>query len=194
MLRVLQEREIAKVGSSQVIKVDVRIVAATNKDLQKAVKAGTFREELFYRLSVVPIALPPLRERRDEIPLLANHFLRKYNKKRRKNIRAISDRAMKALVEYDWPGNVRELENAIERAVVLSENDVIKPSDLLYYGLTVETPSASDATETKRLIDVEREHIAKMLKMFNGHRGKAAKSLGIDRKTLRSKLKKYGIE
>jgi len=194
LLRVLQEREIAKVGSSQVIKVDVRIVAATNKDLQKAVKAGTFREELFYRLSVVPIALPPLRERRDEIPLLANHFLRKYNKKRRKNIRAISDRAMKALVEYDWPGNVRELENAIERAVVLSENDVIKPSDLLYYGLTVETPSASDATETKRLIDVEREHIAKMLKMFNGHRGKAAKSLGIDRKTLRSKLKKYGIE
>jgi len=194
LLRVLQEREITKVGSSQVIKVDVRIVAATNKDLQKAVKAGTFREDIFYRLSVVPISLPPLRERRDDIPLLANHFLRKYNRKRRKNIRAISDRAMKALVEYDWPGNVRELENAIERAVVLSENDVVKPSDLLYYGLTVETPSASDTGEAKRLIDVEKEHIAKALKMFNGHRGRTAEWLGIDRKTLRSKLRRYGIE
>ena len=194
LLRVLQEREVTKVGSSQVIKVDVRIVAATNKDLQKAVKAGTFREDLFYRLSVVPITLPPLRERRDDIPLLANHFLRKYNKKRRKNIRAISDRAMKALVEYNWPGNVRELENAIERAVVLAENDVVKPSDLLYYGLTVETPSTSDAGGAQRLSDLEREHIAKTLKMFNGHRGKAAKSLGIDRKTLRVKLKRYEIE
>jgi DNA-binding NtrC family response regulator len=101
---------------------------------------------------------------------------------------------MKALVEYDWPGNVRELENAIERAVVLAENDVIKPGDLLYYGLTVETPSESEDREVQRLADVEKEHIAKTLKMFNGHRGKAAESLGIDRKTLRAKLKKYGME
>jgi DNA-binding NtrC family response regulator len=194
LLRVLQEKEVTKVGSSQVIKVDVRIVAATNKDLQKAVKAGTFRDDLFYRLSVVPITLPALRERRDDISLLANHFLEKYNKKRRKNIRAISDQAMKALVDYNWPGNVRELENAIERAVVLSESDVIKPSDLLYYGLTVETPPKSDAGEACRLNDVEREHIAKMLKMFNGHIGKTAESLGIDRKTLRAKLKRYEIE
>ncbi|GAI42815.1 unnamed protein product, partial [marine sediment metagenome] len=120
LLRVLQEREITKVGSSQIVKVDVRIIAATNRDLQKTVKAETFREDLFYRLSVVPITLPPLRQRRDDILLLANHFLSKYNKKRGKNIKAISDRAMKALVEYDWPGNVRELENAIERAVVLT--------------------------------------------------------------------------
>jgi len=194
LLRVLQEREVTKVGSSQVIKVDVRIVAATNKDLQKAVKTEAFREDLFYRLSVVPITLPPLRERRNDIPLLANHFLKKYNRKRRKDIKAISGRAMKALVQYDWPGNVRELENAIERAVVLSENDVVKPPDLLYYGLTVETPSASDTGEAKRLIDVEREHIAKTLKMFNGHKGKTAEWLGIDRKTLRSKLRRYGIE
>lgn len=194
LLRVLQEREITKVGSSQGIKVDVRIVTATNKDLQKAVKSGIFREDLFYRLSVVPITLPALRERRDDIPLLANHFLQKYNQKRRKNIRAISDRAMKALVEYDWPGNVRELENAIERAVVLGENDVVEPSDLFYYGLTVQTPSKSDAGAAKSLIDVEREHIAKTLKMFNGHKDKTAKSLGIDRKTLRLKLKRYGIE
>ncbi|MFB0524279.1 MAG: sigma-54-dependent transcriptional regulator [Phycisphaerae bacterium] len=194
LLRVLQEREITKVGSSQVIKVDVRIVAATNKDLQEAVKTGMFREDLFYRLSVVPIALPALRERRDDIPLLANHFLKKYNQKRGKNIRAISDKAMKALVEYGWPGNVRELENAIERAVVLTESDTIKPSDLFYYGLTIETPSKSEVGEAKRLVDLEREHITKTLKMFNGHIGKTAESLGIDRKTLRSKLKRYAIE
>ena len=194
LLRVLQEREVTKVGCSQVIKVDVRIVAATNKDLQKAVKAGTFREDLFYRLSVVPITLPALCERRDDIPLLASYFLQKYNKKRKKNIRAISDRAMKALFEYDWPGNVRELENAIERAVVLAEDDVISPSELLYYGLSVETPSRSDAGKSQRLVDVEKEHIAKTLKMLNGHRGKTAERLGIDRKTLRSKLKKHGIE
>jgi len=194
LLRVLQEREITKVGSSQVIKVDVRIVAATNKDLQEAVKTGMFREDLFYRLGVVPIALPALRERRDDIPLLANHFLKKYNQKRGKNIRAISDKAMKALVEYGWPGNVRELENAIERAVVLTESDTIKSSDLFYYGLTVETPSKSEVGEAKRLVDLEREHITKTLKMFNGHIGKTAESLGIDRKTLRSKLKRYAIE
>jgi DNA-binding NtrC family response regulator len=193
LLRVLQEREITKVGSSQVIKVDVRIVAATNKDLHKAVKVGMFREDLFYRLSVVPISLPPLRERRDDIALLVEYFLKKYNQKRKKNIRSITDRAMEALVEYDWPGNVRELENAIERAVVLAENDVIRPSDLLYYGLSAERSAISVTDTTRRLADVEKEHIAKTLKMLNGHKGKTAKQLGIDRKTLRSKLRKYGI-
>jgi DNA-binding NtrC family response regulator len=194
LLRVLQEREITKVGSSQVIKVDVRIIAATNKDLQKAVKTGDLREDLFYRLSVVPITIPTLRERRDDIPLLANHFLRKYNKKRKKNLRGISDQAMKALVEYDWPGNVRELENAIERAVVLSENDIIKPSDVLYYGLTVGKPPGSDAVEAQSLVDVEREHIVKTFRMFNRHKGKTSKALGIDRKTLRLKLRRFGIQ
>ncbi len=193
LLRVLQEREITKVGSSQVIKVDVRIIAATNKDLQKVVKEGTFREDLFYRLSVVPIALPPLRERREDIPLLVNHFLKKYNKKRKKKVRAVSDQAMKALVEYDWFGNVRELENAIERAVVLTENEVIGPDDLFYYGLAASTASRSNADKAQRLIDVEREHIIKTFKMFSCHMGKAAEALGIDRKTLRLKLKKYGI-
>jgi DNA-binding NtrC family response regulator len=149
---------------------------------------------LFYRLSVVPINLPALRERPDDIPLLANHFLQKYNKKRGKNIRAISEQAMKALAGYDWPGNARELENAIERAVVLCENDVIKPSDLFYYSLNVENTSKPDTDKAKSLIDAEREHIAKTLKMFNGHKAKTAESLGIDRKTLRAKLKKYGIE
>ena len=194
LLRVLQEREITKVGSSQIIKVDVRVVVATNRDLQKATHAGTFREDLFYRLSVVPITLPPLRERRDDILSLANYFLKKYNQKRKKNVRAISTQAMKALVKYDWPGNVRELENAIERAVVLTENDTIEPSDLLYYGLNAAKSPRSDMDGPRRLTDVEKEHIARTLKMFDGHKGKTAKSLGIDRKTLRAKLKRYGIE
>ena len=194
LLRVLQERQITKVGSSQVINVDVRVVAATNKDLHQATQTGTFRDDLFYRLSVVPITLPPLRDRRGDIALLAGYFVRKYNQKRKKTVRAISDRAMKALVEYDWPGNVRELENAIERAVVLTENEVIEPSDLLYYGLSVETASGSAADGPQRLADVEKEHIAWMLKKCAGHRGKTADALGIDRKTLRFKLRQYGLE
>jgi DNA-binding NtrC family response regulator len=194
LLRVLQEREVTKVGSTQVIKVDVRVIAATNRDLQKAAQAGTFREDMFYRLSVVPITLPPLRERRDDIPLLANYFLKKYNQKRKKNVNAISTKAMKALVEHDWPGNIRELENAIERAVVLTENDTIEPSDLLYYGLNASTIPEPDMDRPRRLADVEKEHIARTLKMFGGHKGKTAKWLGIDRKTLRSKLRRYDID
>jgi two-component system response regulator HydG len=194
LLRVLQEREITKVGSTQVIKVDLRVIAATNKDLLKAVQAGMFREDLFYRLSVVPITLPPLRERRDDIPPLANYFLKKYNQKRKKNVHAISTKAMKALVEHDWPGNVRELENAIERAVVLTENDTIEPSDLLYYGLNASTMPESDVDRPRRLADVEKEHIVRTLKMFGGHKGKTAKYLGIDRKTLRSKLRRCDID
>jgi len=194
LLRVLQEREITKVGSAQIIKVDVRVVAATNRNLQKATQAGTFREDLFYRLSVVPITLPPLRERKDDIPPLANYFLKRYNQKRKKNVRAVSAQAMKALVEYDWPGNVRELENAIERAVVLTENDTIEPSDLLYYELNAAKLPNSDVNRLRRLTDVEKEHIARTLEMFDGHKGKTAKWLGIDRKTLRLKLRRYAIE
>ena len=194
LLRVLQEREITKVGSTQVIKVDVRVIAATNEDLQKAVQAGTFRDDLFYRLSVVPITLPPLRERRDDIPPLANYFLKKYNQKRKKDVHAISAKAMKALVEYEWPGNVRELENAIERAVVLTENDTIEPSDLLYYGLNALNTPESDQERPRRLADMEKEHISRALKMFGGHKSKTAEWLGIDRKTLRSKLKRYAID
>jgi DNA-binding NtrC family response regulator len=194
LLRVLQERQITKVGSAQVIPVDVRVIAATNKDLRQAAQTGAFRDDLFYRLSVVPITLPPLRERRGDIALLADYFLRKYNQKRKKNVRAISDRAMKALIEYDWPGNVRELENAIERAVVLTEHEVIEPSDLLYYGLSVETPAAAAGNSPQRLADVEKEHIGRMLKRHAGHRGKTADALGIDRKTLRFKLRQYGLE
>ncbi len=133
LLRLLQEKKITKVGSSQPVDIDVRIIAATGKDLPKCVAERTFREDLFYLLSVVPINLPPLRQRKEDIPLLANHFLNKHNKKREKGVTAISEEAMNVLAEYDWPGNVRELENVIERAVVLAKSKVIEPSDLLYY-------------------------------------------------------------
>ena len=194
LLRVLQEREITRVGSSQVIKVDVRIIAATNKDLLKCVEEQTFREDMFYRLSVVPIVLPPLRERGEDIPLLANHFLKKYNEKREKSVTAISAEAMKVLTEYDWPGNVRELENVIERAVVLTKSRVIEPPDLWYYELGSKTPSSSDTDEVKSLADAEKGHIMRVVNMFDGHLGKASEALGIDRKTLRLKLRKYGID
>jgi len=193
LLRAIQEREICKVGSSKTVPVDVRIIAATNKDLERGVREGTFREELFYRLSVVPIYLPPLRERMEDVPLLANYFLEKFNKKRGKNIKAISDKAMEALMQHDWPGNVRELENVIERAVVLADGEVIQPRDLSYYGLTAMAPQAS-RDWNKSLADVEREHIARTLKRFGGHKGKTAELLGIDRKTLRAKMRKYGLE
>jgi len=196
LLRALQEKEISRIGSSQVIKVDVRIVAATNKDLLKCVKEQTFREDLFYRLSVVPVVLPALRDRKEDIPLLANHFLIKYNTKRGKSIVAISVRAMKVLTEYDWPGNVRELENAIERAVVLKSSGVIEPTDLWYYerGARDERAPGSDADEVKSLAEAEREHIIRALRLFDGHIGKTSDALGIDRKTLRLKLKKYEVE
>jgi len=193
LLRATQEREITRIGSSKTIKVDVRIIAATNKNLRKAIQEKTFREDLFYRLSVVPITLPPLRERPEDIPELANYFLKKYNQKRGKNLTGISQRAMKALTEYSWPGNVRELENAIERAVVLAKGNVIEPSDLSYYGLAVDVSSGPMAGNHKRLIDVEAEHILKILEETGWHKSQTAKLLGVDRKTLRAKMKKYRI-
>lgn len=194
LLRAIQEGEINKVGSSQVIKVDIRIIAASNQDLVKLVEEDRFREDLFYRLSVVPIHLPPLRERPEDIPILAKHFLKTYSLKRKKNVRGISEPAMKALIQYSWPGNVRELENAIERAVVLTENDFIQPVDLLYHGLSTTKQNSSRMERPRRLEDMEKEHILWALEMNNGHRSKTARSLGIDRKTLWMKIKKYGIE
>ncbi|MCK4423514.1 MAG: sigma-54-dependent Fis family transcriptional regulator, partial [Candidatus Omnitrophica bacterium] len=194
LLRVLQEQEITKVGSSKVVKVDVRIIAATNRDMRKETAEGTFREDLFYRLNVVPIVLPPLRDRKEDIPLLTDFFLRKYNKKRKKNIKNISKGSMQALLKYEWPGNVRELENAIERAVVLSDKDVIGPEDLLYYGLTTEKTPFAEEGKPQRLEDVEKEHIIKIFKTYKNQIGSTARVLDIDRKTLSLKLKKYGIK
>jgi len=130
LLRVLREKEFEPLGSNQTFKVDVRVIAATNKDLEKETKKGCFREDLFYRLNVVPIVLPPLRERREDIPLLANHFFNFYREKNRKELKAISGKAMDLLVRYHWPGNVRELENTIERAVIIARGELVVPVDL----------------------------------------------------------------
>lgn len=196
LLRVLQEKEITRVGSSQVIGVDIRIIAASNKDLLTGVEDHTFRQDLFYRLSVVPIVLPPLRERKEDIPLLANHFWAKYNKSTSEKVTGISGAAMAVLTEYHWPGNVRELENVIERTVVLTRGGLIKPQDLWRYELSGQTAGqgCGDADRVRTLAEVEREHIEQTLHRMDGQIGKAAEALGIDRKTLRLKLKQYERE
>ncbi len=192
LLRAVEERKISKVGSHRVITVDVRIIAATNKDLTKAIKDGTFREDLFYRLNVVLIQMPPLRERKSDIPLLVQHFLEKYNTRLRKEMRGISPDALDLLVRHDWPGNVRELENTMERLVVLSPGPYLEPADLVFAG-TILTPAA-EAPDGTSLKDLERNHIIQTLQRCDGHKSETARALGIDRKTLREKLKRYDLE
>jgi DNA-binding NtrC family response regulator len=194
LLRVIQEREITRIGSSRPIKVDVRILAATNENLAEAVRRGKFREDLFYRLSVVPIQLPPLRERKEDIHPLVQHFLQKYNKRAKKNISGISSRAFKALTEYDWPGNIRELENTIERAVVLSKSSGIDLEDLMYHGISAGSSLPGlRGGEFKSLAEMEKEYIKAVIQAHYGNRSRVAKILGIDRKTLWAKIKKYRI-
>ncbi len=190
LLRAVEKREVSKVGSHRVITVDVRIIAATNKDLTKAIKDGAFREDLFYRLNVVHIQMPPLRERRNDIPLLAQHFLDKYNARLYKQIQGISPEALELLQHYDWPGNVRELENTMERLLVLSSGPYLEPADLAYAGLFFGATSESSSLALK---DLERDHIIRTLRIYEGHKSDTARALGIDRKTLREKLKKYDI-
>lgn len=194
LLRVIQEREVTRVGSTKPIKVDVRIIAATNVGLEEGVKNGKFREDLFYRLSVVPIHLPALKERKEDIPLFVDHFLKKYSKRAKKNIRDISLAVKKALMEYDWPGNIRELENTIERAVVLSRGDEIKLEDLVYHGIGTSISFASlIGGDLRPLEDIEKEYISLVLKAQAGNRSRTAEILNIDRKTLLAKIKKYNI-
>lgn len=203
LLRALQEREIVRVGSAQIIRTDVRIIAATNKDLWAETRNENFREDLFYRLSVIPIHLPPLRERKEDIPLLTRRFLEKTNRKRKKSGHILSDRAMEILMAYDWPGNVRELENTIERAVMLSDSMTLEPSDLQHGpwsfnahrapGVRPSTMATENGNGEVALVEVEKAHIANVLKQCNGHRIKTAQALGIDRKTLRIKMRKYGL-
>lgn len=194
LLRVIQEREINRIGSSKSIKVDVRLLAATNENLTDSVRKGKFREDLFYRLSVVPIHLPRLRDRKEDIPLLVEHFLHKYNKKAKKNIETISPRAVKALTEYDWPGNIRELENTIERAVVLSKSNGIDIEDLMYHGIGASLSALGPVGgKYKTLEEIEKEYIKAVLRAQLGNKTRAADLLGIDRKTLWAKIKKYKI-
>jgi DNA-binding NtrC family response regulator len=195
LLRAIQEREITRIGSMKPIKVDVRIIAATNENLSECVKNGKFREDLFYRLSVVPLHIPPLRERKEDIPLFLEHFRQKYNLKAKKNIQSISPNVIKALMEYDWPGNIRELENTIERAVVLSQDDQIRMQDLFYQGIGA-SPALMPTRggQYKKLDEVEKDYIKVVLQAQQGNRSKTAKILGIDRKTLLTKIKKYNLQ
>lgn len=195
LLRVIQEREVTRIGSNKPIKVDVRILAATNVSLAECVRKGEFREDLFYRLSVVPIHIPALRDRKQDIPPLVQHFLQKYNQKAMKSIQGISKDAMKALMEYDWPGNIRELENTIERAVVLSVSDEITLQDLIYHGIgSSQSFLPPSGGRFRSLKDMEKDYIQAVLRAQQGNKSKAARILGIDRKTLHSKIKKYHIK
>ncbi len=196
ILRVLQEREFQPVGGDRTIKTDVRIIAATNQDLQAAMAEGRFREDLYYRLNVVQVTVPALRDRREDIPLLADHFLKLYTKKNHRLIKGFAPRALDLLMRYDWPGNVRELENVIERAVILTRGDTIAAAELptpLQSHLRDDDRSALAVPEPATLRDAEKQMILKTLERTGGNRTHAARELGISRRTLQLKLKEYGI-
>jgi len=199
LLRVIQEREIQRVGGTEVLEVDVRILAATHRDLAAEVAAGRFREDLFYRLNVVALKVPPLRERQDDIPLLAGHFLTRYAERNRKTVRGFTPRCLDLLLRHDWPGNVRELENAVERAVILMAGDYVSEKDLPLSiagaGEALPAPGEPAAPGGPRTLeDIEREAILATLQLTEGNKSKAAEMLGITRKTLYKKLKTYGEE
>jgi two-component system response regulator HydG len=199
LLRVLQEREFTRVGGEEMIRVDVRVIAATNRDLLRSVAEGRFREDLFYRLNVVNLRVPALRERREDIPLLAQHFLKTFAQRNRKTLQGFTPRAMDRLLRYPWPGNVRELMNTVERGVVLCRTDVLDEEDVAPV-LEAETPQASAgqggvaaAMTGASLEDVEKAAILKTLDEAGGNKSEAARRLGITRRTLHLKLKKYGL-
>jgi len=195
LLRVLQEREFERVGSNYPVKVDVRLIAATNRDLPAAVAAGIFRQDLFYRLSVFPIAVPPLRERAEDIPLLVEYFVARFAKGSGKNIRKIGKRTLEQLSAYHWPGNIRELQNVVERAVILSEGDTFEVDESWLKRDSADTPRPREGLSA--LADREAEMIAAALAESHGRvsgpSGAAAK-LGIPRQTLESKIKRLGVD
>jgi two-component system response regulator HydG len=198
LLRALQEGEVRRVGSNTSVRVDVRILSATNRDLRKAMEAGAFREDLYYRLNVFQIEIPPLRERREDIPLLAAYFLEKIAGKMKKVLRGFSPDAQLLLMRYPYPGNVRELENAIQRAVALAEGDVIRPEDLPPRMREIETKrlegpkTATEIQDGLTLAEVEAIYIRRALEQAGDNVSQAAKSLGISRSTLWRKMKKLG--
>jgi two-component system response regulator AtoC len=189
LLRVLEEKEFNRVGGNEPIKVDVRVISATNRDMKQAVANGQFREDLYYRLNVVNIELPPLRERTEDIPLLAQHFLKKYSAENQKEVTDFSPEVTDFLLKYEWPGNVRELENAIERAVILAKGAHIEIADLPKENLVL----VRSAPAGKDLEEVEKNHILNILKETGGNYSEAARTLGISRMTLYNKIKAYGL-
>jgi transcriptional regulator with PAS, ATPase and Fis domain len=189
LLRVLQQKEIRRLGSEEMLKVDVRIVAATNRDLQKAIQEKRFREDLYYRLNVISIHMPPLRDRKEDIPLLVKAFIKKYCLEMNREESKISPSALKLLSDYDWPGNVRELENIIERALVIGTSKEIVPEDLPF-SKKEQVPQALP----KSLKKMEKMHIEGILDENNWNISQAARELDIDRQTLYNKIEKYGIK
>ena len=191
LLRVLQERELTRVGGEEVIKVDVRIIAATNRDLLQEIEAGRFRDDLFYRLNVITLNVPALRERREDIPLLAHQFLTMFAEKNRKPLKGFTPQAMDHMLRHDWPGNVRELMNSIERGVVLSRGEYLDTPDLAL----VVRPSAAAVPDIQGqpLEEVEKAAILRTLEQANGNKSETARRLGITRRTLHQKLKKFGL-
>jgi two-component system response regulator AtoC len=189
LLRVLEEKEFTRVGGNEPIKVDVRVISATNKDLKRAIATGEFREDLYYRLNVVTIELPPLRERKEDVPLLAQHFLNKFALENQKEITGFSPEATEFLLGYDWPGNVRELENAIERAVILAKDSLITVADLPQENISL----ARSAPTGKKLKEAEKNHILNVLSETGGNYSEAARILGITRMTLYNKAREYGL-
>ncbi len=200
LLRVLQEKEVQRVGGEETIKVDVRIVAATNRNLEADVANGRFREDLFYRLNVMNLNVPPLKERQEDIPLFAQHFLKKFADKNRKTVKGFVPLAVDMLLNYDWPGNVRELENAIERAVILLTGEHITEKQLPL-NITIKYPDLSTSPiaaapvmdGTRSMEEIEKEAILATLKASGGNKSETARRLGITRKTLHNKLKNYGL-
>jgi DNA-binding NtrC family response regulator len=190
LLRVLQERQFERVGGTRTLAVDVRVVAATNRDLRQAIAERTFREDLFYRLNVFPIHLPPLRERREDILPLAEHFLRRLAFRMGPPPRPLSDGAKALLLSYDWPGNVRELQNAMERALIVATGDSIRPEDL---PLAAGTGGAAPQPSGRSLAEIEKQAILQALERCGGDRRRTAEALGISRRTLQYRLKEYGL-
>ena len=203
LLRVIQEREFERLGGTQSVRVDIRLIVATNKDLEREVQEGKFREDLYYRLNVVPVFIPALRERREDIPLLVEHFLERASRENRKEVKYISDEAMKILMEYAWPGNIRELENAIERGVVLCKGPTLIPDlfpiprDVKGPGLTSFTPFPGSASLPCRLPELienlEKKVIEEALKKTAGNQRKAAELLGLTERIIGYKIKTYGL-
>ncbi len=201
LLRVLQEKEISRLGGTEAIKVDVRVVTATNRDLEKALADGSFREDLYYRLNVIPIVLPPLRDRKDDIPLLVDHFIRKYTRQNNREPMEITESALELCMKYHWPGNVRELENAIENAVVLGEGRQILPENLPIHLNAREVESVSNiellfnAGETfrEKVEFAEKLVLEEAIRKAGGNKSEAAKRLDISLRTMRYKIRKYNL-
>ncbi|HPI33786.1 MAG TPA: sigma 54-interacting transcriptional regulator, partial [candidate division Zixibacteria bacterium] len=195
LLRVIQEREFERVGSSQTIQVDVRLVATSNRNLREYIAAGRFREDLYYRLNVIPIHLTPLEERKEDVPLLVEHFIAKYNRENSRTVKGVDAQAMRLLMHYHWPGNVRELENYIERAVVTGNKEILTEDE---FPAELALGRAADSLAALRvpmkLEEGNKYLILKTLEKFNGNKTRAAEALGISARTIRNKLAEYGEE